>query len=80
MNLVKHCPACGKRSMVSVPEAGYIAWQQGTLYAREAFPDLTRAQIDTVLTGWHEECVEKLEVNPDLMDSPEFDLDLYIEG
>lgn len=84
MQIVKHCPACGKKSTLGVPEAGYLAWQQGDLYAREAFPDLTREQIDQLLTGWHPECVEKLEEEPsefpELMALGAFDLEFLIEG
>lgn len=90
MFVVKHCRGCGKKSTLEVPEAGYIAWQQGTLYAREAFPDLTPSQIDTVLTGWHEECVEKLEEQESapewdqgyefLSEQRLFDLESLIEG
>lgn len=91
MFLVKHCPGCGKRSSVEVPEAGYLAWQQGTLYAREAFPDLTSTQIDTVLTGWHEECVAAIDTEEEentsvhlaearLARAYDFDLESLIEG
>jgi hypothetical protein len=75
MLLVKHCPGCGKRSTIEVPDAGYIAWMQGTLYLSEAMPELTPEQRDQVLTGWHPECVQRLESVKGFID-----LDYLLDG
>lgn len=80
MTIVKHCPACGRRTSVDVSEAGYIAWMQGTLYARDAFPDLPEEQRITLLTGYHSSCWEEedmTQVGPVEIDWP---ADIFIEG
>ena len=77
MRIVKHCPGCGKQSALEVPEAGYLSWMAGKVYASIAFPDLSREQIDQLLTGWHPACVEALEQQDQCFSSEDHGFDFY---
>lgn len=81
MQIVKHCPGCGKRSTIEVSEAAWLAWMQGSLYLVEAMPELTPEQRDQLLTGWHPECLEMLGQGEwEFQQQPGFSLESLIEG
>lgn len=53
--VVRDCMFCGKESRITVPGQGLWAWEHGT-FAQDAFPDLTPAEREMVMTGTHPEC------------------------
>jgi hypothetical protein len=53
------CPSCGATSTVEVPVGGFTAWKQGELIQR-ALPGLTKDQRETLMTGFHPACWNKV--------------------
>lgn len=49
------CPFCGHHDAVTVPESGYLAWQNGELI-QNAFPDLSAEEREMLLTGICRKC------------------------
>lgn len=53
------CPACGLTDTLEVPMDGYAAWHGGELI-QDAFPELSAAQREQLITGYHEACWDAL--------------------
>lgn len=49
------CPFCGKKESIEIDQVAYDAWIKGMLVQR-AFPELTAAQREQVMTGICEPC------------------------
>ena len=49
------CIVCKGRSTIQVPEDGFEAWRSGT-FAQIAFPDLSAADRELLISGTHAEC------------------------
>lgn len=52
------CSFCGKTVILTVPASGLQAWQCGTLI-QEAFPELTPAERELMISGMCGECWKK---------------------
>lgn len=48
--VVAQCPLCGDSAAVPVGTAAYQSWRAGTL-VQNAFPDLSRADRERLITG-----------------------------
>ena len=59
MLISKRCPCCGGDGRVEVPDVAYHAWQRGML-AQVAFPDLSPAIREQIISGTHPKCFEEL--------------------
>lgn len=62
MNLIqeyvtKRCPFCGETGTIRARVEGMQAWQKGALI-QHALPELTPAQREQLITGFHPECFE----------------------
>lgn len=53
------CVECGEHSFIRVPLEGYKQWLMGRLI-QDAFPDLTPGQRETLISGVHEACFDKM--------------------
>lgn len=49
------CPRCKKVTETVVTRAGLEAWQNGALI-QQAFPDMSAADREVLLTGYHQMC------------------------
>lgn len=53
------CPVCGTKSTLQVDRARYRAWQNGyTSIFEDAFPDLSEAENEQLLSGMCKECFD----------------------
>lgn len=53
------CPWCGKKTRVAADEKDYMSWKNGELIQR-AFPYLSAAKRESLITGFCEECQKKI--------------------
>ena len=54
----KACMLCGESGHIVVDEAGLEAWGSGVLI-QNAFPELSAAEREQLMTGIHGECWDK---------------------
>ncbi len=54
----RRCPFCAELSHTTVPGPGLWAWEHGELVQR-AFPTLTAAEREQVISGTHGECYDR---------------------
>ncbi|MBM4409221.1 MAG: hypothetical protein FJ038_11670 [Chloroflexi bacterium] len=59
-----HCPVCGVQARIEV-EAGALARWQGGELAQHAFPYMDREDRETLKSGTHGSCWERLFRDPD---------------
>lgn len=52
------CPLCGKKDTIALPADGYAKWKAGAL-VQDAFPTLTLAQREQLISGSHGACFDK---------------------
>lgn len=57
--LSNNCPFCGKYQEVEVKLEDYYKWIEGEL-AQKAFPYLTPAEREIIISGICEECWDKM--------------------
>lgn len=53
--IVRDCPFCGQGAVTIVPAQGLWDWEHGK-FIQEAFPRLTAAEREQVMTGTHSAC------------------------
>ena len=53
------CPFCGQTHEVEVYEADYMAWEFGDIKAQDAFPYLSVADRERLISGICPECWEE---------------------
>ena len=53
--ITKVCPNCLRTARSVVSRDGYERWRSGTLI-QDAFPEMSAAQREMLLTGIHPEC------------------------
>jgi len=58
------CPMCGDTKVLSLPEAGYKAWQNGTMIQR-ALPELSADDRERLISGICPTCWDKMFSVPD---------------
>lgn len=56
LDIIKNCPFCGKAHEVMVYEDDFDAWQNGDLFAQEAFPYLTAGEREILISGICPQC------------------------
>lgn len=49
------CFVCGKGSMVTLNAEKAKKWLEG-MFIQDAFPDMTKAERELLISGTHEEC------------------------
>lgn len=59
ITLCTHCPFCGKRQYVTVEQEDYDRYVNGEL-AQKAFPYLTPAEREIIISGICEECWDNM--------------------
>lgn len=59
ITLYTNCPFCGKRQYVTVEQEDYAKYVGGE-HAQEAFPYLTPAEREIIISGICEECWDNL--------------------
>ena len=59
ITLYTHCPFCGKRQYVTVEQEDYAKYVGGEL-AQKAFPYLTPAKREIIISGICEECLDNM--------------------
>lgn len=52
------CPYCAQTGTVTASRSGVMKWAQGALI-QNALPELTPAQREQLITGFHPDCFEK---------------------
>lgn len=57
--LTPQCMECGARSVVTLPTVAVAAWQAG-LPAQHAFPDMSAADREVLISGTHPACWDSL--------------------
>jgi hypothetical protein len=57
-----NCLECGEGSVVEVDPWQYKAWRDGTLI-QVAFPDMSIADRELLISGTHPECWDKMVTN-----------------
>lgn len=62
--IVRDCPFCGQGATTVVPAQGLWAWEHGT-FAQVAFPTLSAAEREQVMTGTHGECWDRYMKEPE---------------
>lgn len=70
VTIQRTCPFCGAVSEVTVNIDAYIAWQEGTILAQDAFPELSAAEREVLISGICYECQE--EIFEEGEDDPEY--------
>lgn len=53
------CPMCGNEWSVKVDEVNYQSFKEGDMLAQEAFPELTPAERELLITGFCDDCWEE---------------------
>lgn len=64
------CPMCGDTAILSLPEAGYEAWQNGAMI-QNALPDLDADDRERLISGICPSCWDKMFGAPDEEDEDE---------
>ena len=59
ITLYTNCPFCGKRQYVTVEQKDYDRYVKGE-HAQKAFPYLTPAEREIIISGICEECWDKM--------------------
>ncbi len=59
MNVITHCPECGKQDSFPVDSDGIVRWQHGE-HIQTALPELTATQREQLITGICGPCWDKL--------------------
>ena len=59
MTLDRECSDCGRVKQIEVPDAGYIAWQKGTLI-QHAMPEVSKEDRELLISGICGTCFDKL--------------------
>lgn len=59
VNLIKECPFCGTVTAIKVEAGAYRKYAEGEL-AQRAFPELTPAEREVVITGMCIDCQHKI--------------------
>jgi len=60
VKVTKTCMVCRKPSEIVVSENRYNLWRHGGVRVQDAFPDLTQAQREILITGTHDSCWKAL--------------------
>jgi len=60
VKITKICMVCRKQSEIVVPKNRYNLWRHGNVRVQDAFPDLTQAQREILITGTHDDCWKAL--------------------
>lgn len=62
--IVRDCPFCGQGATTIVPAQGLWDWEHGA-FAQNAFPALSAAEREQVMTGTHPECWDRFMKDPE---------------
>lgn len=57
MIISRECMLCGKPSSVEVSDEGYQKYRGG-YFVQDAFPELTPAEREIIISGSHEACFD----------------------
>ena len=62
MNIPRICPMCGKltHKELDVTVDQLLRYERGTELIQEVFPDLTADEREFIMSGYCDECMEKL--------------------
>lgn len=63
VEVTAQCPYCGQPAVVSAPAEGFAQWQAGRSI-QHALPELTPGQRETLVSGSHVECFDKMFPDP----------------
>lgn len=53
------CMQCGKTSTLTLDKKAFEAWQK-TVHVQKAFPNMTAAEREILISGTHDECWKKM--------------------
>lgn len=74
------CPRCMRSWTVVVDEANYQSFKEGDMLAQEAFPELSAAERELLITGFCDDCWNDIfppEDEDDENFGADFDIDKY---
>lgn len=74
------CPRCQRDWEVTVDEANYQSFKKGDILAQEAFPELSPAERELLITGFCDDCWNDIfppEDEDDENFGADFDIDKY---
>jgi hypothetical protein len=79
-NLIPRCLHCGKGSRVLLDGTEYYNYFMRGAKIQDAFPTLTAAQREVLMTGTHPACWDEMTRDPEDQDLEDRDLDLGGQG